>query len=211
LSPTQQSAPSWVSPARIAATLVVFAGVSLASVYAYKRIAEAPPALDVYGELPDFALTAQDESKVQRESLAGRVVIANFIFTRCPTVCPTFTMKMKRVAERLADTDVRLISFSVDPEFDSPEVLARFATKFKVNPEQWSFLTGDPDAIKKRVADGLALALEERGTLPNGVPDIVHGTHFVLIDQKHQIRGYYNADTIERIDALVSDARALAE
>lgn len=170
------------------------------------------PKLDDYGELPDFSLRDQDGQTVQRSQLAGKVLIANFIFTRCPTICPTFSMKMQRIGAELRDVpDIRLVSFSVDPDYDTPEILAKFAAKFSAQPPRWLFLTGDPAVIKESVTKSLQIALEERGELPSGTPDIVHGTHIVLIDGRHRIRGYYNSDDPPRLKALTRDARALAE
>ncbi len=201
------------SPRRLLAIVLpalILAFVAAASLYAYKKIGGDKPKLDVYGSLPEFQLTDQDGAELTRADLAGKVVIANFIFTRCPTVCPTFTMTMKRIADKLRDSPITLLSFSVDPEFDQPEVLTRFAAKFGVDHKRWKFVTGDPKSIKEHVVSGLSIALQQRGTLEDGTPDIVHGTHIVLIDGKHQIRGFYNSDTPERLEQLVRDARALA-
>ena len=210
MSDSQQETP-WQRRLRALVPVVVLAFVAAAAVYAYMRRTEFET-LEVYGKLPEFELVDQKNRKVTRADLAGKVVIANFIFTRCPTICPTFSMKMQRVAKRLKDEDdIHFVSFSVDPEYDSPEILAEFAAKFKADPERWRFLTGDPETIKATVTDGLAIAMEKQGTLPSGAPDIVHGTHFVLIDGEGLLRGYYNSDTRERIDELVRDARGLAD
>lgn len=167
--------------------------------------------LDVLGEIPDFALTDQTGKPFARADLEGKVVIANFIFTRCPTVCPVFTARMQRLTERLADSKGLLfVSFSVDPEYDTPEVLARYAKKRDIDGRRWKFLTGDPAAIKRTSEEGLKLVLQRRGTLPDGTPDIVHDPHFVLLDRRGRIRGYYNSTDRDRLDALIADARALA-
>lgn len=191
---------------RSAAPVVVLAFVAAGALYAYSQRA---PDLEVYGTLPAFELTDQKGRTVTTDDLRGTVVVANFIFTRCPTVCPTFSMKMKRLAEKLEDTGVRFVSFSVDPAYDTPEILAAFAAKFDADPERWRFLTGDPEVIKETVEDGMAIAMDEQGTLPSGAPDIVHGTHFVLIDRDGRIRGYYNSDDLERIELLAEHARGL--
>ncbi|MBT8494478.1 MAG: SCO family protein [Deltaproteobacteria bacterium] len=205
------NSPTWKRRLRAVVPAVVLVFVAAAAVYAYMRRTQFE-SLEVYGKLPAFELVDQKNRKVANQDLAGKVVIANFIFTRCPTICPTFSMKMQRVAKRLADEDgITFVSFSVDPEYDSPEVLAEFAAKFKADPERWRFLTGDPETIKRTVTDGLAIAIEKRGELASGAPDIVHGTHFVLIDGDGLLRGYYNSDTRERIDELVRDARGLAD
>ena len=176
--------------------------------------AERIEALETYGSIGEFALTDQSDVQVSRADLfgeRGNVVIANFIFTRCPTVCPVFTMKTQRLVERLADTDgLEFVSFSVDPTHDTPAVLAAFAKERKLDTRRWRLLTGDPETIKKTVEGGLKMALERRGVLSDGTPDIVHATHWVLLDRAGQIRGYYDSSERARIDALIADAAALA-
>lgn len=168
-------------------------------------------ALEVYGQIPDFSLTDQRGAAISRGDLAGHVVIANFIFTRCPTVCPVFTMKTQRLVERLEDAaDLTFVSFSVDPGHDTPKVLAAYAAERGLDTRRWHLLTGDPEAIKATVEDGLKMALDRRGVLADGTPDIVHATHWVLLDRTGQIRGYYDSTARERIDALIADAAALS-
>ena len=173
---------------------------------------EKPAELDVLGKVPAFQFTDQRGAAVTDQDLRGTVTVANFIFTRCPTVCPVTSMKMQRIGEKLADlgSGAQLVSFSVDPEHDSPEVLAEFASRYQADPARWRFLTGPPQAVRAAVEDGFKIAMERKGELAGGVPDIVHGVHFVLIDDQLRIRGYYDSDDGERLEQLVKDARALA-
>ena len=167
------------------------------------------PELEVYGAMPDFELRDQTGAVVTQDALRGHVVIASFIFTRCPTVCPLMTMKMRRVQDRTTDArDIKLLSFSVDPTHDTPEVLAEYAKGHGADPARWRFLTGEPEAIR-RIADGLMLALEVRGQFPNGAPDVVHAEHFVLLDPELRIRGYYDTSDARRIERMLRDARRL--
>lgn len=166
--------------------------------------------LEIYGEVPPFSFTTQEGKAFTRDDLLGNVSIANFIFTRCPTVCPVFSMKMQRVAERTAET-IQLVSFSVDPAYDTPERLAAYASNYDADPSRWHFLTGDPKQVRDTVEGALKIAMVEEGIDENGIPDIVHGVHFVLIDDMGRLRGYYNSDDPERIDQLVADARRLVE
>jgi protein SCO1/2 len=148
---------------------------------------------------------------VTDDDLRGKVAIASFIFTRCPTVCPVVSMKMQRLAERLrGESRVVLLSFSVDPEHDTPAVLAKFAARFGADPTRWKFLTGPAGAIRSAVEGSLKIAMDRQGVLADGAPDIVHGTHLVLIDGSLRIRGYYDYSEPARIDDLARDARALA-
>ncbi len=172
--------------------------------------AERAPELDVIGQVPAFAFTDQTGAPVTERDLVGSVSIVNFVFTRCPTVCPVTSMKMQRIDEKLQGDDVRLVSFSVDPEHDTPPVLAEFAARYGAAVPRWRFLTGPRGEVERAVEDGFKLALERRGELAGGVPDLVHGVHFVLVDPALRIRGYYDSDDAERLDRLVRDARSLA-
>jgi protein SCO1/2 len=167
--------------------------------------------LEVLGTVPDFAFTDQTGAPVRSSDLRGHVHIAHFIFTRCPTVCPTTTLKMQRLGQRLADQDaVRFLSFSVDPEHDTPPVLAAFATRFRADPARWKFLTGPPAAVRAAAEEGFRIAVDRGAALADGTPSITHGTHFVLLDRQLRIRGYYDSDDAVRLDELAADAAALA-
>ncbi len=167
--------------------------------------------LDVLGTVPDFAFTDQTGAPVRSTDLRRHVHIANFIFTRCPTVCPTTSLKMQRLGERLAGQDaIRFLSFSVDPEHDTPPVLAAFAARFRADPARWKFLTGPPAALKAAAEQGFRIAVDRGAALADGTPNITHGTHFVLLDRQLRIRGYYDSDEAARLDQLAADAAALA-
>jgi protein SCO1/2 len=166
--------------------------------------------LEVVGQVPTFRFVDQTGAPVSDQDLAGSVSIVNFVFTRCPTVCPVTSLKMKGIGERLSGEDVRLVSFSVDPEHDTPPVLAEFAARYGADPARWRFLTGPRGEVERAVEDGFKIALERRGELAGGVPDLVHGVHFVLVDRALRIRGYYDSDDADRLDRLVRDARSLA-
>ena len=172
--------------------------------------ADKAPELDVVGEVPAFQFVDQTGASVTERDLAGQVSIVNFVFTRCPTVCPVTSMKMQRVGDELKQDGVRLVSFSVDPEHDTPPVLAEFAKRYDADVPRWRFLTGPRGEVERAVEQGFKIALERRGELAGGVPDLVHGVHFVLVDPSLRIRGYYDSDDADRLRRLVSDARALA-
>jgi protein SCO1 len=175
------------------------------------RAAAERAELEVLGAVPDFAFTDQTGTKVTAADLRGRVHIASFIFTRCPTVCPTTTLKMQRLGERLRDASgVHLVSISVDPEHDTPPVLTEFASRYRADPSRWKFLTGPPADVRRAVEEGFRIAVERGAALADGTPNIVHGTHFVLFDRQLRIRGYYDSDDAGRLDQLVADAGTLA-
>jgi protein SCO1/2 len=163
-------------------------------------------ALAVYAELPDFHLTNRDGRAVSKADLEGKPFVADFIFTRCAGICPAMSAQMSRLAGEL-DPEVNLVSISVDPEHDTPEVLAEYAGRFDA-PERWYFLTGERDAIHSLSREGFLLGLEvatpESPTAE--VEPIVHSNRFVLVDRAGRIRGYYNAFDAEALDRLTDDA-----
>lgn len=170
----------------------------------------AAPPLPVLGTLPAFALTAEDGKPFGSDDLRGRVWMAGFIFTRCPTICPAITAKMAVIQKRARGIDqaFRMVSFSVDPGHDTPAVLSAYAHRHKASPRIWKFLTGPLDAIRTTVVDGMKIAVGE----PQGDQDfasLMHGTHFVLVDAALQIRGYYDSSDPDVADKVLHDAAML--
>jgi protein SCO1 len=152
-----------------------------------------PPALKL--PLPAFELTNQRSEPFSMEKLRGKVWVADFIFLSCPTVCPKLTKRMVEIQHRtrnLGDA-FHLVTFTVDPENDTPERLAAYAYANRASPGRWSFLTGSLDAIEGTVVKGFKLAMGKEETSP-GLFSIFHGERLVLVDQEGAIRGYYEAD-----------------
>lgn len=195
-------------PAR--STLLAAAAVALLALPSTACRRTAPP--PVLGTLPPFTLTSQADRPFGSEDLRGKVWVANFIFTRCPTVCPVFTAQMAGLQRDLAAkgaAEVRLVSFSVDPSHDTPERLAEYGTRHGADFERWTFLTGEPDAIKTAVVEGLKIAAEPVGP-DDDLASVFHGSHFVLVDGEGRIRGYYASEDEHRVEALLREAVALA-
>lgn len=171
--------------------------------------------LPEFAELPAFEFTDQDGELFSLEQAKGTVLIANFIFTRCPTVCPLLTRKMQDLQEKsLSLKPLHLVSFSVDPEHDTPGVLKEFGSRFGQNTQRWSMVTGDQAELEEVVVKGFKVGMERR-EIPGAEEDeldfdIVHGEHFVLVDQKGVIRGYYRSDE-EGQARLLKDARRLVK
>jgi protein SCO1/2 len=149
-----------------------------------------PPPLPVIGQVADFTLTDQAGKPFGAADLRGKVWVANFIFTRCTTICPIFTEKMSGL-ERQADPSLRFVSFSVDPEFDAPPVLLAYARARHADLARWSFLTGPIDAVKRTVVDSMKMMMDKDPQATDPGIMIMHGTYFVLVDGKMQIRGIY--------------------
>jgi protein SCO1/2 len=163
------------------------------------------------GHVPTFAFTDQNGQPLTDRDLRGGVWVANFIFTRCPTACPMLTAKFKALQQQLGPLPgVRFVSISVDPEHDTPEVLAAYAKRFSADTSRWSFVTGPLAEIEKTVVRGFKIHVgkpKPRAADPSLI-DIMHGEHFVLVDQSGQIRGYYRSEKLE-LEELQTDLRAL--
>ena len=149
-----------------------------------------PAPLPVIGTVADFALTDQSGRPFGSAELAGKVWVANFIFTRCTTVCPIFTEKMAKLEEQ-ADPGLRFVSFSVDPEYDTPPILLAYARARHARTDRWSFVTGPIDAVKKTVVDSLKVTMDKDPQATDPGMMIMHGTYFVLVDGAMRIRGIY--------------------
>lgn len=114
------------------------------------------------GQVPPFSLIERSGKEITLDDLRGKVWIADFIFTRCPDACPLMSARMAQLQSALADEpNLKLVSVSIDPEFDKPAILARYATQFQAHPDRWYFLTGEKKAIYRLVRDGFKLAVHD--------------------------------------------------
>jgi protein SCO1 len=169
-----------------------------------------PPAMKL--ALPAFTLLNERGERFGSEDLKGRIWVADFVFTSCPTVCPKLTKRMAEIQHRtrnLGDA-FRLVTFTVDPENDTPERLANYALAYHANPRKWTFLTGPLGDIEATVVKGFKLAMGKEETSPgSGLFSIFHGERLVLVDPKGMIRGYYEA-TDEGISDLLHDVGVIA-
>jgi protein SCO1/2 len=191
---------------------LIFVAVLFAYPLSFIFRSEIPKPPPVMFALPEFALTDHLGKPFGSKELAGRVWVANFIFTSCPTMCPELTETMKRVQKRMRNMGdaVYLVSISVDPERDTPEKLFEFAKKYQVNPRRWRFLTGDLTAVKDAVEKGFKMPMDKQDP-PEGetIFDITHGSRFVLVDQHNRVRGLYETDDAN-IDEMVHHLAVLA-
>lgn len=150
-------------------------------------------ALPVLRELTDFSLTERSGRTLTLADLRGKVTIASFIFTRCGGTCPRMTTAASQVAQKLQQGPMRdrvqLLSVSVDPEFDTPEVLQQYAQAWAADPKQWLFATGPRDAVLQVIRHNFLQAVEATGGSEK--EPIIHSTRFVLIDKQGRIRGLY--------------------
>jgi len=171
-----------------------------------------PKPLPVIATVPDFRFTDQNNQPFGSEQLHGRVWVANAIFTRCPSICTESTRRMGEIQHRSRGLGehFHLVSFSVDPEYDSPDKLLAYAKSHRVSPRMWSLLTGSRMELTRTLNDGLKIYMGRDSAAGDDLMSIGHGSHFVLVDQKMRIRGYYDLSNSGGADALLRDAGLLA-
>lgn len=161
--------------------------------------------LSSYGSVPSFELVDQNGQPFRSSQLADKIWIADFIFTTCPGPCPIISTRMRELQKPLQKTDIQLVSFTVDPEKDTPAVLTAYADKLGPKTMPWHFLTGLRRTIYTLIHDGFKLAVE--GDQETGMP--IHSTRVVLVDRQGVIRGYYDALAPDAVTKLVADANHL--
>lgn len=174
---------------------------------------EQPPQdLQDYGVLPTFALVDDGNQPFTDATLRGHPTIFDFVFTRCDSICPVTSLRMERVQEQTFEKNqrIKLVSVSVDPEYDTPPRLAEYAQRYHAEPERWKFVTGSVSEVKKLVQGPFANSMAREGTSPAGMPEIAHNGHFVLVDGNLHIRGFYDSRDVSRLEQLMKDARFLA-
>ncbi len=176
----------------------------------FREVAAARPhdGLPLYGHVPAFTLVDHRTRPVSPETLRGSVWVANFIFTRCAGQCPPMSDEMARLAGAFQRvSSVRFVSFTVDPEHDTPQALARYAKRYPAASGRWLFATGSKDDITQLVRQGFRLAIgEDGGTVAE---PITHSVRFVLVDRGGNIRGYYDATDASQLKRLQRDIKRL--
>jgi protein SCO1/2 len=204
LAPTQ--APSSWRAMAWKATLILIplltaAGLLFLRQAQVARLAEKTLPKD--GIVPPFQLIDQAGESYGSKQLQGKIWIADFIYTTCPGPCPMISSRMGETQKPLSDTDVKLVSFSVDPEHDTPAVLHTYAENLNAQPACWHFLTGDKTTIYNLIRNGFKLATAAGESGP------IHSTRFALVDRSGTIRGYYDATDADAITRLLADTNHL--
>jgi protein SCO1/2 len=177
---------------------VVLLSLILASAACVRRASSLP----VYFDVPEFQLTAQDGQPFDSKVLARKIWVADFIYTNCPGPCPRMTSQMHEVQNAILKVpDVKLVSFTIDPARDTPQVLAAYAKTHGASPEHWYFLTGPPATLQQLDRDTFKLG--------NVDATLEHSTRFVLVDRQSRIRGYYDTSESGAIRKLIENLYAL--
>ena len=180
--------------------IIAIAAVNLWSVFGTK-----PEALTetVAVSVPDFSLTNQQGEPLGLADMTGKIWIADFIFTSCPTICPAMTQEMARLQSEFVADPVYFVSFSVDPERDTTEVLTRYAKAYGADDRRWHFLTGDKAHIYQLAEQGFSLAAGHNGS------EILHSPRFVLVKADGNIHDYYDSRSPPAMLRLRQDVKTL--
>lgn len=168
---------------------------------------ECPIADTTQHYIPEFSFTNQEGNKVGRKDMEGKVTIVDFFFTSCPSICPKMSSEMERVNDMFRDEDqVQIMSISIDPTYDTPEVLKEYAEKYNAEVGKWNFLTGGVQETYNLAKCGFIIPTIDGLGVPD---DFVHSDKFVLIDELGRIRGYYSGTSREDVDLLMLETKVL--
>ncbi|WP_184498413.1 SCO family protein [Algoriphagus iocasae] len=157
--------------------------------------------------IPDFTFINQDGQPAGKADMEGKITIVDFFFTSCPSICPVMSEEMERVNDMFRDEPrVQILSISIDPEFDTPEILKEYAERHHAESGKWDFLSGDKLTTYELARCGFVIpALDGQG-----IPDnFVHSDKFTLVDEQGRIRGYYSGTNREDVDLLMLETKIL--
>jgi protein SCO1/2 len=158
----------------------------------------------VYHKIADFAFVNQDGDTISNSEVSGKVYVADFFFTSCPTICPIMKKEMLRVYDKYkSNPNFKILSHSIDPRHDTQEVLKDYSVKLGIpDASTWNFLTGDSEKIFEiGQTSYLTTAMEDQ----NEAGGFLHSGAFLLIDQKGRIRGVYDGTKTDQVDRLIND------
>ncbi len=171
-------------------------------------LAQAADSPEVLGQVAPFAFQERSGATVRGEDLAGAPWVASSIFTRCTGPCPAVTSTMKKLQARLEGSHAKLVTFSVDPEFDTPEKLKEYAHSAGADPKRWLFLTGPTAEIDSFIRQSFASPVERSQAVPVG-EHVSHSTRLVVVDKQGRVRGMYSGESDADLDAIVARVKFL--
>lgn len=163
-----------------------------------------------YHTIPKFSLINQNGETINQNTLKGKIYVTDFFFTSCgnPTLCPRMSSELKRVQEKIKNQeDVLIVSHTVDPVHDTPEVLKKYAQSYGAIDGKWHFLTGDKKSIYDLAYHGYKINAGEEKNTPT--PEFMHAVKFILVDKEGRIRGYYDGTDREQVDKLLVEIQVL--
>ncbi|MCF0060675.1 SCO family protein [Dyadobacter chenwenxiniae] len=163
----------------------------------------------VFNAIPAFTFVNQEGDTVSEKIVEGKIYVADFFFTTCPTICPVMKRQMVKVYNQYkGNPDVMILSHSIDPDHDTPQVLKKFATDLGISGDQWQFLTGEKEKIYEIGQKKYLSTAKEDKTADGGY---IHSGAFILVDKEKHIRGMYDGTTEEGTQKLIADIKTLLE
>ncbi|WP_186992066.1 SCO family protein [Constantimarinum furrinae] len=167
------------------------------------------PDMAVIGEVPPFNFTNQNGNAISNSDYSGKVYVAEFFFTTCPSICPIMNRNMVIIQDEFyGNPNLGFASFSIDPAYDTPQVLKQYAENYKITSPNWHLLTGDKEEIFKLANEGFNLYVGEASEVEGGFE---HSGFFALIDQDGKIRSRYdeNGNPVIYYDGLEAEGIAM--
>lgn len=190
--------------------LKIFFSFLLVSFSTHQKFAfSSSLALADYGAVSNFSFIERSGQKIELQNLLGKVWIANFIFTRCKGPCPLLTKNMAALFSELPQ-ELYFVSFSVEPEYDTPKILSQYADSFGADKNRWLFLTGKKKEMYPFILKSFHLAVEEDSKEPDPGYAFIHSLRFALVDESGHVRAYYHGEDAEDLKRVQSDLKALS-
>ena len=163
----------------------------------------------IYHQIPPFRFLNQDSTWISEKDMSGKIYIADFFFTSCPTICPKMKTQLLRIYERYATNDqIRILSHSIDPAYDTPSVLKQYAERLQVKAPRWNMLTGDKATIYKLGEKSYMVTAQEDKNEAGG---FVHSGAFILVDKNRHVRGIYDGTQETEVNHLIEDIEILLQ
>lgn len=157
----------------------------------------------VYHIIPNFRVLDQDGDSISQDSFSGKIYVADFFFTSCPSICPITEANLLEVQKVYGQVpDFKMISFSIDPRHDSVKVLRNYASRLGANTKQWYFVRGDEDQVDDLAQKGFMATAQKDSATPGGY---LHSGAFMLIDKDKRVRGIYNGTDSTEVRRLIHD------
>jgi protein SCO1/2 len=161
----------------------------------------------VYHQIGDFFFVNQDSLEVTHDTFKDQIYIADFFFTSCPTICPIMKTQMLRVYDEIQNMDdVKILSHTIDPEYDTVALLKDFAERLGVTSDKWHFVTGEKEIIYDAGQRSYMVTALEDSSQPGG---FVHSGAFILVDKDRRVRGLYDGTKADQVDRLISELAVL--
>ncbi|RXF72242.1 SCO family protein [Arcticibacter tournemirensis] len=161
----------------------------------------------IYQTIPSFSFINQDSAAITNKDFDGKIYVADFFFTTCPSICPVMHRNMLKVYDKFKDNpQVMIASHTIDYKHDTPAILKEYATKLGVSGKQWQFLRGSRDSVYTLAEKHYLVAVNEDKSAPGGY---IHQGWFVLIDKEKRLRGAYDGTQPDQVEQMISDMETL--